>query len=183
MTITLSPTELRALRPCSDRTHLFGGRSRMNAAQALSAGATIPDLLWVAAKLGRKDLVVRFALACAQRVAHHNSDPRVQAALDATQNWLNDPTEQARRSAGPAGSDAYAAGSDAYAVGSAAYAADAVGSAAYAAGSGAYAAAYAARSAAYAAYAARYAAYAAGSDPDTAAEQKEQRRIFLEIFN
>lgn len=58
MTITLSPAELRALGPCSDRTHLFGERSRMNAAQALSAGATIPDLLWVAALIYH-DLIVK----------------------------------------------------------------------------------------------------------------------------
>ena len=43
----------------------------------------------MAGQIGRKDLCVRFALACAQRVAYLNPDPRVQAALHVTQAWLD----------------------------------------------------------------------------------------------
>ena len=188
--IALTPAEVAALRPCSDCSHLFGRRKKMNARQALEAGASIADLLWVADKLGRKDLCVRFALACAQRVAHMNPDPRVQAALDATARWLDDPTPEnyaARAAARDAAGDAArAAARDA--AGDAAWAA-ARDAARAAAGDAAWAAAMAAagdaaRAAARAAAgdaawaAVRAAAWAAAGD----AELDEQRRIFLEIF-
>ena len=102
--ITLTREQLIALDPCDmdERLKLFGRRKSMNAAQALKAGASIEDLLWVAGKLGRKDLCVRFALACAQRVAHLNPDPRAQAALDATAAWIADPSEENEDAAGDA---------------------------------------------------------------------------------
>jgi hypothetical protein len=83
------------MKPCSlqERLALFGSRKSLTAEQALSAGATISDICWVVGRLGRKDLLVRFALACAQRTAHLNSDPRVQKALDAAQAWLDDPRD------------------------------------------------------------------------------------------
>lgn len=92
--IALTREQVAALKPCFDRSHLFGRRKTLNARQALEAGATIGDLLWVAEKLGREDLCVRFARACAQRVAHLNPDPRVQAALDATVKALAEPTPE-----------------------------------------------------------------------------------------
>jgi len=139
----------------------------MSAKQALEAGVSIADLLWVAAKLGHRDLCVRFALACARRVEHLSANPRVKACNDATQAWLDDPCERTRKAAANAAYDA-------------ANAANAP-NAAYAAR---YAARYAADAAdaAYAAYAAAYAA----ADAAAAARQRErdeQRRLFLEIFS
>lgn len=100
--ISLSPAELAALKPCSDRTALFAGRNRMTAREALDAGATVADLLWVAGKLGLKAECVAFAIACAERVARLNPDPRVRAALDAAKAWLDDPTEENRLAAAAA---------------------------------------------------------------------------------
>ena len=106
--IRLTKAELTALDPCGldDRLKLFGRRKSMDARQALEAGVSIDDLLWVAGSLGRKDLCVRYALACAQRVAHLNPDPRVQAALDATAAWIADPSEVNRDAARDAAWDA-----------------------------------------------------------------------------
>jgi hypothetical protein len=169
MTIRLSYEQVKALRPCSlDKIPEFGTRKTMTAKQALKAGVSVDDLLWVASKVGRRDLCVRFALACAQRIAHLNTDPRVQKALDATQAWLNNPcletANAAAYAANAAKAAAYAAAYAAYAAAvSAAYAAKAA-KAAYAA----YAAAYAAADAA--AYAAAdAAAYAAKAAADAAA--------------
>ena len=96
-------------------------------------------------------VMVRIAAEEAQRVAHLNSDPRVQAAIDAALAWADTPTYAAADDAADAADDADDA---------AAYAADAA-AAAYAADAAAYAAraARAARAAAYAADAA--AAFAA----------------------
>jgi hypothetical protein len=101
MTITLTLAQLEALNPCDfeGRKALYGRKRSLSAVQALEAGASISDLLWVAGRLGRKDLCVRFALLCAQRVAHLNSDPRVQAAIDAGFAWLNSPMGAAARAA------------------------------------------------------------------------------------
>ena len=161
--IRLTRAQVVALNPCSEN-HIpdFGRRKSMTASQALDAGTTIPNLLWVAGRLGRKDLCVRFALACAQRVAHLNPDARVQAALDATAAWLADPTDRNKAAAWAAASAARAA---------------------------AWAAAWAARVSA-AASAAEYAAWAAASaaraarDAEDAedAEREAQRAIFKEIF-
>ena len=164
--IRLTRAQVVALNPCSEN-HIpdFGRRKSMTASQALDAGTTIPNLLWVAGRLGRKDLCVRFALACAQRVAHLNPDARVQAALDATAAWLADPTDRNR-----------AAAEDA----------------AFAARAAAWAAAWAARvsaaasAAEYAAWAADTAARAARAAEDAEdaedAEREAQRAIFKEIF-
>lgn len=108
MPIRVTRKELMAMRPCNGeaRLALFGRRNSLTAKQAIKAGAYIPDLLWVAGELGRKDLCVRFALACAQRVAHLNPDPRIQAALDATANWLANPSEENAKAANDAAWDA-----------------------------------------------------------------------------
>ena len=159
-TIKLTRDQVVALGPCSeDRIPNFGRRKSMSAAQALEAGATIDDLLWVYGQLGRKDLCVKFALACAQRVAHLNPDPRVPAAIDAAAAWVADPSEENRAAARAAGDAAWAAWAAAGAAGDAA------------AGAAAWAAAGAAARAAWAA------ARAA-----RAAEREAQRAIFLEIF-
>ena len=105
-TLKLTYQDVLALKPCSiDRVPYFGRRKYLTAAQALERGATIEDLLWVAGQIGRKDLCVRFALACTQRVTYLNPDPRVQAALHVTQAWL----DAAGDAAGDAGDAADAA--------------------------------------------------------------------------
>ena len=109
--ITLSLSELKALGPCNmhNRRAWFGvtGRKRLDVVKALAAGATKDDILWVAVKLGRQDLCVRFALLCAQRVAYLNSDPSVQRALNAAQAWLDRPNKITANAAAKAA--AYAA--------------------------------------------------------------------------
>ena len=114
-------------------------------------------------------VMVRIAAEEAQRVAHLNSDPRVQAAIDAALAWADTPTYAANtydaayaaRAADDAAAAAYAARA-ARAARAAAYAADA---AAAADAANTYDAAYAARAAydAAAAAAAAYATYAAAA--------------------
>ena len=114
---------------------------------------------------------VRLAILSASDVRHLNTDPRVGAAIDAAQAWVDDPTYAADANAADADANAaYAAYAAAAADANAAYAANAAAYdanaayAAYAAAAAAYDAnaAAAANAAAYAAYAAAYAAYAAG---------------------
>jgi len=110
MTITLTPEQLAAMEPCglTDRLAMFGRRKSMGVKQALAAGATVRDILWVAGRLGLKDKCVRFALLAAQRAVRPDSDPRVQACLDAVNSYVADPTAtnlkelQAARSAAAA---------------------------------------------------------------------------------
>jgi len=174
--IRLSREELTALDPCDQdrRLALFGRRKYLTARLAMEAGATVSDLLWVAGRLGRKDLCVKFALACAQRTAHLNPDQRVQAALDATAAWLANPCEDTQSAAWSAAEAAWSAARSA----EARSAAEAAWSAA--ARSAAEAAWSAARSAE-----ARSAAEAAWSAAEAAwsAEQEEQKVIFLSIFD
>jgi hypothetical protein len=83
MTIKLTRDEIIALVPCNLRkVPDFGRRKYMTASQALAAGAPIVDILWVAAKIGRRDICVRFAVECARRVAGEKPDRRILAALD-----------------------------------------------------------------------------------------------------
>ena len=96
-------------------------------------------------------VTVRVAAEEAQRVAHMNQDPRVQAAIDAALAWCDAPHAAARAAAYAAARAAYAA-ADAADAARAARAADAAAyAAAYAADAAAYAAARAARAAADAA--------------------------------
>jgi len=176
--IRLSREELTALDPC-DQAHrlaLFGRRKYLTARLALEAGATVSDLLWVAGRLGRKDLCVKFALACAQRTAHLNPDPRVQAALDATAAWLANPCEDTQSAASSASSARSAALAAASSASSAALAA--ASSAAWAAEA---AARWPASSAALAAEAA--ARWLVSSARSARSEQEVQKEIFLSIFD
>lgn len=163
--LQITRKELLALRPCNaeSRAALFvDDATPLTMQEALDKGVLIPDLLWVAARLGRVDLCVRFALACASRVAYLNTDPCVQAALDATQAWLDNPCQETADAAARAAYVARAA--TRAATRAAARAARAAARAAYAA--------YAADAADAAAYAAAYAA----------AETAEQPKIFVSIF-
>jgi hypothetical protein len=136
-------------------------------------------------------VMVRIAAEEAQRVAHLNSDPRVQAAIDAALAWADTPTAAA----------AYAAYAATRATHAAAYAAAAAGRrlrrhpATHAAAYAAYAAAtHAAAVAAYAAagrveqtavaYAARatYATYAADAAAYAAAGRVEQTERIIDRF-
>lgn len=168
MALRVSRDELLAFGPCDPdrRVALFGRRKYLTASQALDAGATIEDVLWVAGRLGRKDLCVRFALLCAQKTAHLNDDPRVRAALDAAQAWIDNPTEENRLAAREA-------------VGAARAAAAWEGAAAATALAAADAAADAA--AAWAATAAAWAAWEAAADAREAM-RKEQIAIAKEVF-
>lgn len=109
MTIALTRAEVLALHPCNTRRiPKFAPGERMTARQALAAGATVPDLLWVLGELGRKDLCVRYAVACAQAVAHLTTDARSAAAIAAAQAWLDEPTEDNRWEAARVAADAAA---------------------------------------------------------------------------
>ena len=152
-------------------------------------------------------VMVRIAAEEAQRVAHMNSDPRVQAAIDAALAWADTPTyadadaaayaaiDAARAAAADADAAAYAAQADAaayaaidaaraaaatYAADAAAYAAQAAAAtyAADAANAAAYAAAAADAAATYAAAYAAYAAYAANA----AAGRVEQTERIIDRF-
>jgi len=186
--LKLTQQQVVDLKPCSlSKIPNFGRFKSLSAKQALNLGVSIEDLLWVAGRIGRKDLCVQFALECAQRVVHYNSDLRVQAALDATQKWLDKPNETNTRAAEAAGAAARAAEAAAWAAGAAwaAEAARAAAEAAWAAGA-AWAAAWAA-GAAWAAEAARAAAEAARAAAEAAraaaeaVEIEEQRKIFIRI--
>jgi hypothetical protein len=180
MTISITRDQLAAMNPCDaeSRLKMFGRRKTMNVKQALAAGATISDILWVAGQLGLKRQSVQFALACAQRVAHLNTDPRVQKALGATQLWLDADTD----AAGDAARAAWAASWATEAAGDAARAAEAAGDASWAAeaaGDAARAASWATEAAAWAAWAARDAAWDAAWD----AEIEAQKALLIEIFS
>jgi aminopeptidase N len=187
MTPSLSYDELIALDPCdaSSRKYLFKNAERLTARDALAAGASLSDLVWVAGSLGLRRQCVQFALACAQRAAHLNTNPRVQAALDAVQTWLDNPSDLNAANAaraiyatndGAVYASVYAANPAAtYAASAAAnYAAAAAHAAAYAANYAASAAANAANAAVYAANAAAHAnaaaaaTYAAGAAANAA---------------
>jgi hypothetical protein len=157
MTTTLSLDELRVFGPCDldARVSLFADKDRLSVAEALDAGATVSDICWVAGKLGKTRECVQFALDCAKLVSHLNSDVRVQAALDATQAWLDNPSDAAAAAAVAAARAARAAAR------AAAYAAARAAARAAAYAAAAYAAAYAADAAAYAAADAAHAARAA----------------------
>jgi hypothetical protein len=104
----------------------------------------------------RKTVVVQFAILCAEAVLHiyeaeYPYDKRPRAAVEAAQNYLNNPSEDAAHAANAAAYAAYAADAAAYAADAAAYAADAAAYAAYAADAAAYAAYAAANAAARAA--------------------------------
>ena len=51
--ITLTREQVAALRPCSDRSHLFGRRKKMDARQALKAGANG----YILKRTGRREIV------------------------------------------------------------------------------------------------------------------------------
>ena len=93
--ITMTLARLRKLKPCHLERHepLFEGKPSMTVRQALEAGVSISDLLWVAGKLDLKSQIVSFAARVAREVAHLNPDPRVMAAIEAAEAWVREPSE------------------------------------------------------------------------------------------
>lgn len=172
--VSITRDDLIAMNPCDleQRLALFGRRKSLNARQALGAGASVSDLLWVAGQLGLKAQLVTFALRAAERVAHLNPDPRVGAALETARRWLADPSEKNRRAA-----DTSAAA--ARHVAAFRPACDAAYAAAYAASATSAIAASAAS--ALATLAAVYAA-SASAHAYIDGEREIQKAIFLEIF-
>lgn len=67
---TLTYEELRSLGTCNLERYreLFKGRETLNVAEALDAGATVEEILWVAMKLGYRRECLSFALKCRDRV-------------------------------------------------------------------------------------------------------------------
>ena len=168
--ITMTLAQLRKLKPCHLERHelLFEAKRSVTVRQALEAGVSILDLLWVAGKLDLKSQIVSFAARVAREVAHLNPDPRVMAAIEAAEAWVREPSEGNRKAAT---ADA------AWAAADAAWAAAAAGDVA--------AARAAAAAAAWAAWAA--AADAAAADAANAADaglsEQRIREIFAEIFD
>jgi hypothetical protein len=185
MPVTITRDQLAAMKPCDldKRLALFGKRKSLTVAQALKAGATVRDILWVAGRLGLKAECAAFALACARRVETHATDPRVKACNDANAAYQANPTQanltalQAARSA--------TATATAYATYTATYTA-----AAYATYTATYTAAYTAAAAyataAYTAAAAATAAAAYATATDAAAtrqaELAKQRAHLIKLF-
>ena len=191
--------ELLALKPCfpKERKALFGRRKTMDVATALKRGATIHDILWAAAKVGRRDLCIKFALACAVRAEKFDKTGTAKSCNDATAAYVADPSPAnletlrgkrqaanaaayvtnaystnapyATNAAADAAAHAAAANAAAYAAADAATAYAAYATNAYATnGYVTYATNAAATDAAYAANAAAYAAANAANDAATA---------------
>jgi len=190
--ITLTLAQLRKLKPCDLEPHkpLFEGKRSVSVRQALEAGVSIPDLLWVAGELDLKPQIVTFAARVAREVAHLNPDPRVMAAIEAAEAWVREPSEGNREAAWTAWVDAAAAADAADAA-----AADAAAAAAAAAARAAWTAAWtaewmadAAAADAAAARAARAAAareaWMAAADATNAGLPEQRiREIFAEVFD
>ena len=180
----LTLAAVRKLGPCDDRMSdlaplLEGfGRRKITAAQAVEAGVSFDDLVWIASAAARhdKDIERRLRLwmaDCAARVLHIYEkqvpdDPRVRTAIETARQYARGEVDAAARAA--AGDAARAAARDA--AGAAAW--DAAGAAAWDA---AWAAARDAAGAAAwdaAGDAAWDAAWAAAWDAARAAEEKWQ---------
>ena len=113
MTISIDLSTLLSFKPCDadTRTALFTDRKTITVAQAIDARVSVANILWVVAHMGHTTECVKFALACSRRVEHLNTDPRVKAANDVCEAWLNNPTDTARAAyaAADAARAAYAA--------------------------------------------------------------------------
>ena len=156
----MTPQEfITKFSPCTDGSDAATKHATM--AEAWDA-CTRPDwLFWTLRRVRplTKEQAVTLALIFARSCSHHNTDPRVAAAIGATQAWLDSPSEKNRAAAYAAADAAYAA---ARAAAAAADAATAAAADAARAAHAAYAAADAARAATYADAAhAAYATYAA----------------------
>ena len=161
----LTKDELRAFAPCSldDRLALFGDRERLTVRQALKAGASVSDILWVAARLKLRAQIVEFAQRAAAEVAH----------LKNHRDTVSRSTVVAANYASTAAIFARSANASALTTDAAAYANDAAADAAYAAD-------YATSAAA------AYADFAATTDAARRKARQEmiakQKQMLIEIF-
>lgn len=82
--------QLAALNPCnlSGRKALFGRRKALTVKQALAAGATVHNILWVAGQLGHKTEIVEFTCRAASRVAHFDKSRKSAACIDVTRRYM-----------------------------------------------------------------------------------------------
>lgn len=120
-TMSISLAELKEFHPCrpEERFRLFESRTTLSVSQALKLGVSIDDILWVAGRLGQKDLCVKFALGCAQHISHLSTHWASEAAA-----WASEAARYAAgAAAGAAGYAEYAEYAAEYAAGYAAGAA------------------------------------------------------------
>ena len=110
---TLTVAKLAKLRPCAERMQAMRAalpaRKRINAAEAVAAGATLDDLVWVASAVARTDADVerrvRLWLAdCAARVLpifekERPADPHVREAIVAARDYARGRITAAARAA------------------------------------------------------------------------------------
>lgn len=83
-----------------------GSREPVEVVSLIGGENTVSDLLWLAGRRLPKARIVTFAIGCARTVEHLNDDPRVKAAIDAAQAWVDNPTEENRKAADLARADA-----------------------------------------------------------------------------
>lgn len=76
----ISYAELSAFSPCGDREPLFKGKSTLTVRQAIKAGASVGDILWVAGRLGLGRLCAEFANRCSARCASYPDSAAATAA-------------------------------------------------------------------------------------------------------
>jgi hypothetical protein len=103
--------QLASWKPCELEKHkkLFASDTSLSVSQALSNGANVSDILWVAGKLKLTTECVIFAVRCVEQVVHLNIDPRVQKAIDAAKNCVTNTTTEAYGAARAAAYGAYGA--------------------------------------------------------------------------
>ena len=81
----LSLAQVLAMSPCNrDNRHLlFAGKKTLTLRQAIKAGASISDLLWVAGKLRLGKECAEFAKRCAERAQGYAASDASSYARDA----------------------------------------------------------------------------------------------------
>ena len=143
----LNKEVIKALKPCKDRfdnylNHYKDFDSNLEEFILLE-NITYKDKVWVVTKLFTRDQNVKWSLLCASKVlsifeSAYPNDKRPRQALEAAENFLNNPNEETMSAASYAADAAAAASASSYAARATA---------------SAYASAYAANAAYYAAYA------------------------------
>ena len=92
MQVTVSM--IMELHPCSgyprERVEaLWSGRESLSLVEICDLDIPIPDRIWAVTGLMPKRDARHYACDCAQRVAHLNPDPRVQAAIDVSLRYAD----------------------------------------------------------------------------------------------
>ena len=86
--------DIMELHPCPDYPRervdeLWSGRESLSLVEICDLDIPIPDRIWAVTGLMPKRDARHYACDCAQRVAHLNPDPRVQAAIDAARRYAD----------------------------------------------------------------------------------------------